>query len=244
MSGLLPSEPDIESGDGEPRVVGVDSEDADRLLAALSSGTARDLLAAVHDDPATPSKLADEVDTSLQNVQYHIEKLEDADLIEVRGTRYSEKGREMNVYGPTDRPLVLFAGSEDDTQGVKSALTRTLGAAGVLALASLVVQQVFGDGVSAPTAGGGEGGDAGGGIDAAEATRTTTESDAGAFGVEQTKDAAEATTTVAQTDLQGQAVETTTAAEQALGLPPGALFFLGGLLVIALGVAWWAVRHQ
>ena len=41
---LLPSSPDI-SPDGDPRVVGVDSEDADELLAALGSETARQIVA-------------------------------------------------------------------------------------------------------------------------------------------------------------------------------------------------------
>ncbi len=238
MSGLLPSERNVDDGDGEPRVVGVDSDDADRLLAALSSTTARDLLAAVHDDPATPSELADAVGTSLQNVQYHLGKLEDADLIEVRGTRYSEKGREMNVYGPTDRPLVLFAGAEDDTQGVKSALTRTLGAVGVLAVASLVVQQVFGDGVTAPLSSGGGTGGAGGddGMYAAEASRTTAEAQVTGMSADS------ASTTVAHTTTSADAAAM--GAEQALGLPPGLLFFLGGLLVVVLALGWWAVRSR
>jgi len=233
MSSLLPSERDVEERDGEPRVVGVDSDDADRLLAALSSATARNLLAAVHDDPATPSELADAVGTSLQNAQYHIEKLQGADLIEVRGTRYSEKGREMNVYGPTDRPLVLFAGSEDETQGVKSALTRTLGAVGVLAVASLAIQQLFGDGVSAPLSGGGGGDD---GMYAAEVTTTTTDGQMSGMSADS------ATTTVADTTTT--AADAASGAEQALGLPPGLLFFLGGLLVVVLAFGWWAVRSR
>ena len=237
MSGLLPSERDVEEGDGEPRVVGVDSDDADSLLAALSSATARDLLASVHDDPATPSELADAAGTSLQNAQYHIEKLQAADLIEVRGTRYSEKGREMNIYGPTDRPLVLFAGSEDDTKGVKSALTQTLGAVGVLAVASLAIQQTFGDGLSAPLSGddGGSAGD--GGMSAAEATQTSADSQMTGMSADS------ATTTVAQT-TQSATDAAASGADAALGLPPGLLFFLGGLLVVVLAVGWWAVRSR
>src|SRR6056297_1374896 len=116
MADLLPSSPDPSAGDGgEPKVVGVDSEDADDLLAALQSETARDLLAALYDEPATPSALAEEVDTSIQNVRYHLEKLTDADLVEVADTVYSEKGREMNVYAPAAKPLVVFAGSDDET---------------------------------------------------------------------------------------------------------------------------------
>jgi len=148
MADLLPSTSDATAPQSaEPRVIGVDSDDADDLLGALSSSTARELLAALHEDPATPSALAETVDTSLQNAQYHLGKLEDADVIDVVDTVYSEKGREMSVYAPTDRPLVVFAGNEEKTTGLKAALSRLLGAFGALGLLSLAVQAIVGDGL-------------------------------------------------------------------------------------------------
>ncbi|WP_224449806.1 ArsR/SmtB family transcription factor [Haloprofundus salilacus] len=143
MAKLLPSAPDTSAADeAEPRVIGVDSEDADDLLSALSSDTARTLLSKLHDEPDTPSGLASRVDSSLQNVQYHLRKLEDAGLVGVVDTVYSEKGREMNVYAPSDRPLVVFAGRESESAGLKTALKRLLASVGILAAVSLVVQIV------------------------------------------------------------------------------------------------------
>jgi len=148
MADLLPSTSDATAPQSaEPRVIGVDSDDADDLLGALSSSTARELLAALHEDPATPSALAETVDTSLQNAQYHLGKLEDADVIEVVDTVYSEKGREMSVYAPTDQPLVVFAGNEEKATGLKAALSRLLGAFGALGLLSVAVQTAVGDGL-------------------------------------------------------------------------------------------------
>ncbi|MFB9804433.1 ArsR/SmtB family transcription factor [Haladaptatus pallidirubidus] len=126
----------------DPRIVGVDSEDADELLSALSSETGRNILSALYEEPATPATIAERVDTTLQNVQYHLKKLEDGNLIEVADTAYSEKGREMKVYAPTAGPLVLFAGNEDDTVGLKSAISNLLGGLGILGVASLVVQRL------------------------------------------------------------------------------------------------------
>jgi DNA-binding transcriptional ArsR family regulator len=174
---LLPSKPEASpSEDAGPRVIGVDSEDADEVLSALSSETARMLLAAVHDDPAPPSELAERVDTSLQNVQYHLENLEDAGAVEVVDTAYSAKGREMDVYAAADQPLVIFAGGQDEGSMLRTALKRLVGALGALAVASLAVQALFGQAdllgggadSAAPAADGGAGGDAGGG-DGAEA---------------------------------------------------------------------------
>jgi DNA-binding transcriptional ArsR family regulator len=182
---LLPSEPDTSAAEeADPRVIGVDSDDADDVLSALSSDTARELLSELHRDPAPPAEVADRVGTSLQNAQYHIEKLEAAGAIEVIDTVYSEKGREMNVYAPADRPLVIFAGDEDQTTGIRAALSRLLGSLGILAVASLAVQALFGQGVldsgtaPAPTGGedgGGTGGApaAGGGAGANDSTATT-----------------------------------------------------------------------
>jgi DNA-binding transcriptional ArsR family regulator len=142
---LLPSRPDASpSEDAGPRVIGVDSEDADDVLAALSSGTARQLLSELHENPAPPSELAEQVDTSLQNVQYHLEKLQGAGAVEVVETGYSEKGREMDIYAPADQPLVIFAGDESEGSTLRSALSRLVGALGTLALGSLVVQELFG----------------------------------------------------------------------------------------------------
>jgi DNA-binding transcriptional ArsR family regulator len=268
---LLPSRPDAEpADDAGPRVIGVDSEDADEVLSALSSGTARQVLASLHDDPAPPSELADRVDTSLQNAQYHLEKLENAGAVEVVDTAYSAKGREMDVYAPADQPLVIFAGDEDRGSTLRQALARLLGSVGILALASLAVQSLFGRGgpfggtvfetgggadggsgggagaAPSPTptqtatetvAAGGDGGDAGGAPPPGDATQTVapqttaepamTQSPPATTGGEQAiTDTVTATTT--------DAVRTTAEAAGRGGLPPGLMFFAGGLFVLAV----------
>jgi DNA-binding transcriptional ArsR family regulator len=156
---LLPSEPDTSAvEETEPRVIDVNSDDADDVLSALTSDTARQVLSELHEDPAPPAELADRVDTSLQNAQYHLDKLEDAGAIEVIDQIYSEKGREMNVYAPADQPLVIFAGDENQSSGLRAALSRFLGSLGIIALASVAIQEVFGDGIVNLFGGGGGGG--------------------------------------------------------------------------------------
>ncbi|QCC49188.1 ArsR/SmtB family transcription factor [Halobellus limi] len=129
------------SPDAEPAVVDVAADDAGELVDALSSETARELFSALHDDPAPPSELARDLDTSVQNVHYHLSKLRTAGVVESVGTRLSEKGNEMTVYGPAADPIVLV-GSSSSTQ--RDTLRRSLSdwATGVtvLALSSLAVQ--------------------------------------------------------------------------------------------------------
>jgi DNA-binding transcriptional ArsR family regulator len=153
MADLLPTSTDA-TPDGDPKVVGLDSEDADDLMDALSSSTARSVLATLQDDPATPSEVAERVDTSLQNAQYHLGNLRDAGVVEVVDTAYSEKGREMDVYAPANDPLVVFAGSDEEAGTIRSALARLVGGLALVALASAAVQVLFGGG----TTGGGDGG--------------------------------------------------------------------------------------
>lgn len=228
MADLLPSTPDTSAvDDADPRVIGLDSEDADDLIGALSSGTAREVLTALHEDPATPSKLAERVDTSLQNTQYHLEKLEEADIIEVVDTAYSAKGREMKVYAPANQPLVVFAGGENESTGLKAALTRLLGAFAVLGVLSLGVQALLGD-LGALFGGGGIGRPAPGpGEDpvAGNPNNTTNE-----------------TVTEMTTTATDAAAGTADAAVGAI--PPGVAFFIGGAVVLAAGFAYWYTTQQ
>lgn len=185
---LLPSRgPDTStSQEGELQVVGVD-DDVAPLLDALNSETARAILNEIYQDPGTPSEIADRLDMSIQKVSYHIEKLDDQDLIDVAGTQYSEKGQEMTVYQPPDDPTVLFVGTEERKRSLTTMVKRLLPIVGVVALGSLVIEQLFGDGFTvgfgagAPASQSGDGasgGDAGGEDAVAQATETPTPTEA------------------------------------------------------------------
>lgn len=141
------------SADGEQRVrvCWLDDDGADDLIGALAPETARQILTAVHDESRTASELADAVDTSVQNVRHHVSKLVDAGLVETVDTRYSVKGREMTVYGPTDDRVVVAVGGESDRSSLTETLGGLLGALAVLAGASLLVQSLFGAGVATLT---------------------------------------------------------------------------------------------
>ncbi|OYR46765.1 winged helix-turn-helix domain-containing protein [Halorubrum sp. Eb13] len=223
MSRLLPSLPDATPEDREPRVVGVDDEDADDLIAALGSETAREILTHLHNEPATKSELAAEVDTSLQNVQYHLSKLDGADLVDVVDTTYSEKGREMDVYAAADEPLVLFAGGDEESAGIKSALMRLLGGYGLIGLAAVAAQRLLS--VAGPTA---------------RVTTTTGGDDAGVTAEQSGGDGGGAA------DGGDAAVDGTVEyvvdplAEYAVSLlEPGVVFFIGAALVFTVAWAYW-----
>lgn len=205
---LFPLRSEVPARSPEPQVVDVGAEDGDEVFDALSSETARRLYAAVADDPATASDLADRLGTSIQNVRYHVDNLSEAGLVEVVDTWYSSRGAEMSVYGAAGGPIVVFAGEDESTKSaVRQALGRFVGAFAALLAASLAVQYALGGGLGplvGQPADGPSGGDGGSAMTA----------------------------------------EATTAAETATGLPPGLVFFAGGLVVLAAGAAYLAWRGQ
>ena len=117
MSALLPQRPSVERPDRESQVVSLADPSSDDVFSVLSSTVARNLLAELYRRPATQSELADSLDTSIQNVSYHLDNLADAGLVDVVDQWYSEKGREMDVYAPDGGSLVLVVGDADAIDG-------------------------------------------------------------------------------------------------------------------------------
>ncbi|KTG11603.1 ArsR family transcriptional regulator [Haloprofundus marisrubri] len=140
MSSLLPLKPTASvDRDLAPKLVGFEDDDAEQILSAVASTTARRVLGVLYDAPTTASEIATQLDSSVQNVSYHLGRLDDAELVEVVETWYSEQGREMDVYAPTNSALVLFAGAERETPSLTTALRRVFGAVGTIGIVSVLV---------------------------------------------------------------------------------------------------------
>lgn len=190
MSGLLPTGTSASSEqNGEPRTLWLDSDDTGDLLSSLSSDTARAILTTLHEEPQTASEVATRVDTSVQNARHHLSKLEQVDAVRVADTRYSEKGREMSVYAPSEEPLVVFVGREERKHSFLDSLRGLMSIIGVLGVVSLLVQWLV-----TPT-------------------------------IDQTMSR--------QLPRAGDALGSSGAAGfSLLGVPPGVIFFAGGILVL------------
>lgn len=184
MARLFPLRTDAQSAGDKPRVVDLEDEDADAVFGALSSSTAREIYSTLAEEPGTPSDVAEAVDSSIQNVRYHLEKLEDAGLVEVVDTWYSSRGNEMSVYATADGPLIVTS-DESAASKVRTALSRFIGGVGALAAGSLLVQYglqryvTSGIGTDAAPASGNSGGDAGGDAGASDDAETMDERSGG-----------------------------------------------------------------
>jgi len=140
MSGLIDSIQDRSAtSDEELRVLDVEGEETDDVLDALATDTRRAVYRALFEQPRTASEVADRIDSSVQNVHYHLSNLESAGLVEGIDTRYSEKGNEMTVYGPASDPLVIV-GNREMRPRVQRSLTDVVGGIGLLSVAAVLVQ--------------------------------------------------------------------------------------------------------
>lgn len=234
MSSLLPIKFPVSIGEGaEPQLVEIDDEAADEVFDALSSATARSLLGSLYEEPATASELAAGQDSSLQNVRYHLDKLMAAGLVEVADTWYSDRGREMKVYAPANSSVVVVGGRGSPASTLRSVLEQLVGGVGVLAIASLVVDRL------ARTAGpGGPSPDEAGAPVETEVARATA---TGTPGPSPTPMATP--TPVPEATPAATPAPTPVAAPGgpdlvSVLLSPGVSFFIGGLFVLLLAVAW------
>jgi DNA-binding transcriptional ArsR family regulator len=110
MASALPYQTPVDHAPRERTDIGVTGDEPNAVLQVLSSETARKILGVLGDEPGTTSDIAASVDTSLQNAQYHLNHLLEAELVEPVGTWYSAKGKEMTVYGLTTEQLVVQFG--------------------------------------------------------------------------------------------------------------------------------------
>lgn len=93
-------------------VLTVTDDEIGEVIDSISSDTALGILDSLHESPKVSTELAEELGTTTQNVRYHLNKLEGTGLVEVSDTCYSEKGREMSVYQPSDSPVMILFGTE------------------------------------------------------------------------------------------------------------------------------------
>lgn len=107
MASAFPLQPSVDYTPRDRTEIVIGSDEHATVLQALSSDTAQELLDVLSDGPGTASTIADAVDTSIQNAQYHLDRLGEAGLIETVDTWYSSKGREMTVYGLAAEEFVI-----------------------------------------------------------------------------------------------------------------------------------------
>lgn len=149
MGRLLPGRKSVSIGPrDDPQVLCLDDDRTRQVLSTLSSDTSQAIFSTLNEKPMAPRDVAETLDMSVQNVVYHLENLEEAGLIDVLDTCYSEKGQEMRIYGPTREPYVVFLGLSEDQPGLRSAfkhLSNAIGPAAIVLALGQSIAHLLGD---------------------------------------------------------------------------------------------------
>jgi DNA-binding transcriptional ArsR family regulator len=103
----FPHRPPTDVETQSERTVALGTDEAVELCTALGNETAMDIVACLGEAPTNASALAEAVGTSLQNVDYHLEKLRAAGVVEAVDTWYSSRGSAMTVYALCSERLAL-----------------------------------------------------------------------------------------------------------------------------------------
>ena len=131
-------------------------EESKAITQTISNDTAMRILDLLAETPLSTSAIAKRLDIPLTTAQYNMEKLIEAGLAKVDKTKYSEKGREVKLYAPARRFIVIVP-EKTTGQAVIEALKKYLVMVPIALVASIVVEYLssmnsfISKGVEAPT---------------------------------------------------------------------------------------------
>jgi Predicted transcriptional regulator len=104
------------------------NEDSKKITQILSNEKAMKMLEILADKPMSASDVAEKLDIPLTTVKYNLDGLIEVDLIKVRETKWSRKGREIKIYEPVQKLIVVAPGGmKNDRTSIISMLKKYLG---------------------------------------------------------------------------------------------------------------------
>ncbi|HEX7628104.1 MAG TPA: winged helix-turn-helix domain-containing protein [Candidatus Methanoperedens sp.] len=101
-------------------------EESRKMAQVISNDTARQILELLADAPLSASDIAQSLQIPLTTIAYNLENLESVGLIKVDKIKYSEKGREVKIYAPV-RKLIVLLPEKTDRRSVGDMLKKYLG---------------------------------------------------------------------------------------------------------------------
>lgn len=98
-------------------ILHLNDENAKKISQIISNDTARHILEAVTSKPLSASQIAEKLAIPLTTVQYNLKRLSDVGLVKVERIKYSEKMKEMKMYAPQRKFVVIVP--EKDEEKIK-----------------------------------------------------------------------------------------------------------------------------
>jgi DNA-binding transcriptional ArsR family regulator len=114
-------------------------EESKKITQVISNDTARQIIELLADAPLSASDIAERLQAPLTTITYNLENLESVGLVRVERIKYSEKGREVKIYAPV-RKLIVVVPEKTDRKSVADALRKYLGVILAAVLASSLIE--------------------------------------------------------------------------------------------------------
>jgi predicted transcriptional regulator len=114
-------------------------EESKKITQVISNDTARQVIELLADAPLSASDIAVRLHSPISTIVYNLENLEDVGLIRVDKIKYSEKGREVKIYAPV-RKLIVVVPEKTDRKSVMDLLRKYMGVILAAVLASSLIE--------------------------------------------------------------------------------------------------------
>ncbi|MCZ7355613.1 MAG: helix-turn-helix domain-containing protein [Candidatus Methanoperedens sp.] len=101
-------------------------DESKKITQVISNDTARQIIEMLADVPLSASDIGGRLNAPISTIMYNLENLESVGLIKVEKIKYSEKGREVKIYGPV-RKLIVVVPEKTDKKSVADILRKYLG---------------------------------------------------------------------------------------------------------------------
>lgn len=87
------------------------NEDSKKITQTLSNEKSLKILDLLSEEPMSATDISKRLGLSITTIKYNIDSLLEADLIKVHRIKWSEKGREVKIYEPVQKLIVVAPGS-------------------------------------------------------------------------------------------------------------------------------------
>jgi predicted transcriptional regulator len=114
-------------------------EESKKITQVISNDTARKIIELLADAPLSASYIAERLQTPLTTIVYNLENLESVGLIKVEKIKYSEKGRQVKIYAPV-RKLIVVVPEKTDRKSITDILRKYVGVVLAAVLASSIIE--------------------------------------------------------------------------------------------------------
>jgi len=120
-------------------ILPLNDKNSKKISQIISNDTARNILEAIASEPLSASEIAEKLGIPLSTVQYNLERLNDAGLVKVERTKYSEKMKHVKIYAP-QRKFVVIVPEKTDRKEVIASLRKYLTAIFVAVAGSGIIE--------------------------------------------------------------------------------------------------------